>query len=146
MPNKKIFLAAPISGFHESNEYESFRVVMTNLISYLRGKGHSVYSEIETVYDETCYDSPAKSATDDFLRISDCDTFLMLHPKRMQTSTFIELGYACALRKKLIIVGKNEDLPYLARGLKEAENHACIINPDKLDEDVFKQISDALVC
>ncbi|MCD8013696.1 MAG: nucleoside 2-deoxyribosyltransferase domain-containing protein [Lachnospiraceae bacterium] len=145
MSGRNIFLAAPISGFQEKKEYEDYRLMLTNLIAFLRENGHTVYSEIENVYDDTCYDSPGKSAMDDFSKISECDTFLMLHPKRMQTSTFIELGYACAKSKKLVIVGDMKDLPYLAQGLEESERDARIINQSDLNEVVFEWINDIMM-
>ncbi len=140
MIKPRIFLAAPISGFTNKNEYEIYRIKVLSLISFLRKAGYDVCSELESITDDTGYDSPSKSATEDFQRISQSDIFLMLHPQKMQTSTLIELGYACALKKRIVIVGNRSNILYLALGLQELSNPTIIIEANDLSEKVFTEI------
>jgi nucleoside 2-deoxyribosyltransferase len=124
----KIFLAAPISGFNNINEYKDYRNRVILLIEELR-KYFCVYSELEKVDNIETYDSPEQSVKKDFQAIEDSDVFLLLHPQKMQTSSFIELGYAYALNKKILIVSKKENLPYMALGLGTNKKKAIIVSP-----------------
>ncbi len=63
---------------------------------------------------------------------------------RMQSSSLIELGYACALRKKLLIVGTQNDLPYLVNGLTEPDYNSIIINSSEINDRIITEIMDAL--
>lgn len=144
MNNKKIFLAAPISGFAYENEYLEYRKKVLNLISFLRDNSFYVYSEIEGVTNKDSYDSPEISVKNDFNRINNSDIFLLLHPKKSQTSTLIELGYAYAKEKKIIIVGSTTVLPYLALGLPLSGANAHIIDLSDIDARAFLRITSAL--
>ena len=118
---KKVFIAAPISGYNNKSEYKLFRQFILLLIKELRLVGFVVCSEVEQISREDNYDSPTKSVNEDFSNIHSSDIFLMLHPKIMQTSTLIELGYACADHKTVVLVGKTDNFPYLAKGLVDSE-------------------------
>lgn len=113
---KKIFLSAPISGFNSDLEYNENREILIDLIKTIR-VNNSIYSEVENINNLCNYDEPGKSAQDDFKHIKESSIFILYHPKRMQTSSLIELGYAIALEKQIIIISKKEVLPYLALGL-----------------------------
>jgi nucleoside 2-deoxyribosyltransferase len=126
----KIFLAAPISGFDNIDEYKEYRNRVILLIKELR-KLFCVCSELEKVDNIETYDSPEKSVKKDFQAIEDSDVFLLLHPHKMQTSSFIELGYAYALNKKILIIAEKEELPYMALGLCTSERTAIIVSPQE---------------
>lgn len=134
----KIFLATPISGL-KSDDYSTYRSVLLHLVERLKAK-YEVYSELERVSDMSCYDSPEKSVMEDFRRIKEADIFLLHHPARMQSSTLIELGYACSQEKKIIIVGNKTDLPYLALGLPSAQLNTVIIETLEIDSDIIEKI------
>ena len=142
--NNRIFLSTPISGFSTEAEYQEYRKEALKLIAYLRENGYEVCSELEKVVGSGDYDSPAKSVSDDFNSIKENDYFLLLHPARMQTSSLIEFGYACAFDKKVVVVGRRKDLPYLVIGYEEYSKKAKIIEKDKLMEAVFPAILNAL--
>lgn len=126
---KKIFFATPISGFDNKEEYNDYRNNAIALLRLIRTK-YTACAEIEKIEDSSTYDSPGKSAMEDFKAIDDADAFVLLHPRRMQTSSFIELGYACRAGKKIIMVGKECDLPYLALGLCEWNSSIVHIDSD----------------
>lgn len=111
-----VFIAAPISGFKSDTAYQRFRANALALIELINRK-HSVTSEIIDISNSEDYGTPEESVEKDFKNIEISDLFLLIHPERMQTSSLIELGYACALNKPIIIVSKLSDLPYLSLGL-----------------------------
>jgi len=138
--NKSIFLAAPISGFKNETIYLKFREFIIELISSLRHEGFDVFSELEQILSVEDYDSPAESIEDDFTKIKSSDIFLMIHPFRLQTSSLIELGFAYACERKILIVGNRKDLPYLAIGLEESKVVTRIIDVKKINKSVIPKI------
>lgn len=142
--NNNVFLATPISGFSNENEYQNYRSEVLRLIDFLRKSGYKVCSELESVRGLSDYDSPGKSVEDDFESIKQNDFFILLHPARMQTSSLIEYGFACGQNKKIIAVGRKEDLPYLVVGYADISPESEIIDTRELNDEVFLQIVNTL--
>ena len=141
----KIFLAAPISAFDDENEYRKYRNIILSLILSLRQDEFDVYSEVEHVTEKSNYDSPAQSVKDDFEKIKKSDVFLLFHPKKAQTSALIELGYAYAMQKKVIIISRKELLPYLALGILSVCSAAIIIELcNEFGSEFYEEIKNAL--
>lgn len=145
MKNKRVFISTPISGFEDKAVYTKFREFIMNLIDSLRRNGFDVCSEIEQISNSGDYDSPSKSVEDDFFNIRNSDIFLMIHPSRMQTSSLIELGYACAYSKKIVIVGNKDTLPYLAKGLENSIFQTCILDVSEINKGIVPQISNIML-
>ena len=135
----KIFFAAPISGFEDESEYRKNRDKLLDIINRLR-INYEVYSEILNIGSLASYDEPGVSAVKDFNEISKSDVFNIYHPMNMQTSTFIELGYAVAKGKSIILIGDKDTLPYLALGLSKYNSSIKIISSSELNEKTFDQI------
>lgn len=139
---KNVFIATPISGFDNWDEYELFRSTVLHLIQVLRHHGYMVWSEIETVSTDTEYDSPEQSVIKDIKKIESSDMFILIHPRKMQTSTLFELGYAFSQSKEIIIIGKEENLPYMVKGLSVDGHYLQIIRSNNLDnKTIMKLIS-----
>lgn len=138
-----VFLSTPISGFFDENEYLKYRKTVLKLIERLR-EDYDVYSEIEQVVKIDDYDSPEKSVKDDFARIEANNIFVLLHPAKIQTSSLVEFGYACALRKKIVIVGNKKDLPYLVIGYERYCSEAIVVEIDSLTDADFEKICNAI--
>lgn len=130
----KVFIATPISGFNNQSIYNRYRTNILKLIDILYKMNFKVISEIERINEIGCYDSPNKSVKNDFNNIKECGYFIIVHPYKMQTSSLIELGYACALEKKIIIIANKNDLPYLALGFEDYSSSIKIINIDSINE------------
>lgn len=139
----KVFFAAPISSFKNQLDYKNNRENLMNLINQLSSK-FQVYSEISSIELLASYDEPGESAKKDFNEINESDVFIVYHPMNMQTSTLIELGYAIAKEKKIIVIGKTEILPYLALGLSQYSSDIKIIPSSTLDESLCRQIEMAI--
>ena len=137
---KKIFISAPISGFGDDLTYKKFREFILKLIVLLRCYNFDVCSELELISHDSDYDNPTKSIENDFEKIKSSDIFLMVHPQKMQTSSLMELGFACAFSKKIIIVGNKTHLPYLAQGLESSNLSAHILDVKKIDDSIMPKI------
>ena len=139
-----IFLAAPISGCASESEYHTVQTSVMNLIRALRSSGHRVLSELEDISGTDSYDTPGASVLLDFGQILASDVFIMFHPRRMQTSALIELGFAYAHNKTIIMVSPEGALPYMAMGFPEVNPQVHIIASNSLDEDTISQINGVL--
>ena len=126
MSKMKIFIDSPISGYSDNEHYICYKKGVLNLIKELR-KDHIVYSETEKISDINSYDNPGKSALKDFCKIQESDVFILVHPAKMQTSTFIELGYDIAHNKRIVIVSEKNNLPFLTLGLCDIFNNVRIV-------------------
>ena len=139
MNKMKIFLSAPISAFRDEVKYHEYRLLLLGLLDFLREE-YEVYSEIEKISGLSSYDEPGKSAIDDFRRITESDVFMLHHPARMQTSALIELGYAFAKGKKIIMIADPNDLPYLALGLSTFSSSVRIVASSELNKQTISEI------
>ena len=143
MNRKKIFLATPMSGFRDAEVYAAYRERLLELINAL-SEHYEVYSEMQRSPTEDAFESPETSVREDFHEIEVSDYLLLLHPCRMQTSTLMELGYACALKKPLVIVGEAENLPYMALGLKKPTYNGILIESSEISPETISKIITAL--
>lgn len=143
MSKLTIFLAAPMSGFKDELQYKKNR---KNLIAFIKklNKKFPVYSEILHIQSMDSYDDPGQSAKKDFDEISRSDVFIMYHPMHMQTSTLIELGYAVAKQKKIILIAQPDMLPYLALGLSSYSSDIRVVPSSELNGDVVNQVETIL--
>lgn len=139
MNKLKIFIATPISSFSNNKEYLNFRYIIMNLVSELR-KDFCVYSEIEEFVKMNSFDEPAKAISKDFDNILISDFFILIHPSKMQTSTLIELGYAFAHKKNIIIISSKNDLPYLALGMSEIIDNVFFLECADINNDIVDKI------
>ena len=138
-----IFLATPISAFTDPTEYDAFRQNVIRLIAALHDR-YSVYCEIERVADSDDYDTPAEAVIKDFGKIDESDIFMLVHLKKCQTSAFMELGYAYARGKEIVLVGPKEALPYMALGLDVPGHTARMIEVERLDDEAIRNITERM--
>lgn len=143
MNKLKIFIAAPISAFQGEEQYILYRKSVLLLVETL-ADNYEVYCELQKILDIESYDTSQDSLKKDFNAIEESDIFILLHPMRMQSSSLVELGYACALKKKLLIVGEKNDLPYLVSGLIEPDFNSIIINSPEINDKIIIKIIDAV--
>lgn len=143
MRKYKIFLATPVSGFQNESQYASYRKSVLSLIDALSER-YTIHAEIQEITGTELYNTPEESLRMDFAAINEADVFILLHPMRMQTSSLIELGYACALKKKMLIVGETGNLPYLVFGLTAPEYNASIIHTSTVNEETIAKIMNLL--
>lgn len=119
----KIFLSTPIAGFGNELEYKKYRKWLLEIHKQLCEKygEKNVVAAFFSAKDYDSYDSPSTSAKEDIYGIESCDVFVMFYPVKNPTSALVELGYALAQNKKILIVSPKVDvLPYMVQGFHEA--------------------------
>lgn len=135
-----IFLSTPISCFEDKNELSNYKQSIKLLLKELK-KEHDVCSEIESIYEESDYDTPEKSIVTDLEAVKKCDFFVFHYPKKVSTSALIELGFAIACNKTIIIITPTiSTLPYLAIGIRAQCPNSQIIQSKTLDHECIKKI------
>ena len=144
MDKIKVYVAAPISGFQDDRIYYDYRKQILKMIEHISDIC-LISSEIQGITSSCEYDSPESSVEKDFQAIDASDVLLLLHPTRIQSSSLIELGFACAKNKKIIIVGDKYDLPYIARGLEKSSYKAITLSTSHLSDIVIEQIKEAII-
>ena len=144
MNKLKIFVAAPISSFSDKDQYKCHRNGIIEMIKALR-KDNTVFSEVERLSNLDSYDDPGASVLEDFDKISKSDIFILVHPVKMQTSTLIELGYALAHEKNIIIVSNEFCLPFLAQGLCSVNENVILIKSAEINDDTINKVSSSIL-
>lgn len=140
----KLFIATPISSFKIKEEYIAYRKKVVQLISELR-KDHSVICELDEINSKEEYDSSVESLKKDYTAISNCDAFILHYPTPTPTSALIELGFAIALNKRIIIVTPNKtQLPYLVQELDFFGKNYFIIESNHLENVTTRRIVEIL--
>jgi hypothetical protein len=121
-----VFIATPIASFTDKKEYNSFRIKIKALAKKLQ-KNVNVISKILNISNASNYDPPSLSAKNDFRDIDNSSFFVLIYPQQMPTSALVELGYALALKKKILILTVSQDvLPYMLKELDEAYSNVQI--------------------
>ena len=135
----KIFLATPIAGFESQAELHKYKEEIVQLVSRLKTKG-TVWAEVDKMFSAEDYDCPQYSLITDLKHITEADIFILHYPKKIVTSALMELGFAVALKKKIIIITPEKSiLPYLALGLTK-ETNTVIVESKNLSDECIKRI------
>lgn len=136
----KIFLSTPISCYKGDMELQNYKKNIYPLISSLQ-KEHDVCSEIQDINNKSDYDTPEKSISMDLKSIQECEAFILHYPQQVPTSALIELGFAIAFNKKIIIITpKSSMLPYLALGVPTKSPESAIFESDCFDTPLVQTI------
>ena len=140
----KIFLSIPISCFDNASELQKYKADVSSLIATLK-ENHSVCSEIESISDDSDYDTPEKSISTDLDSIRECDIFILHYPKKVPTSALIELGFAIAFNKRIVIITPQKNiLPYLVNVISAINNESLIIESTIIDDELVQKIDSLL--
>lgn len=124
MKKIKLFISAPIAGFENEEEYMEYRDKVVNLVEDIKRAVSikDIYSAISEVNSVDAYDSPVQSAIQDLSALRESTHFILFYPKKVPSSALVELGYALAEKKKLLlIVNTRKDLPYMVQGFEHVE-------------------------
>jgi len=113
----KIFIATPMSSLTEEEYYE-LQELMERISQF---SVNEIYAEIIN-YEKDNYIEPKEALEQDLKEIDSCDRFILIYPKEVKSSIFLELGYAIAKEKDIVILTKNKKLlPYLTHDLNIEE-------------------------
>lgn len=121
-------------------ELQNYKKSIYPLLSSLQ-KDHDVCSEIQDINKKSDYDTPEKSILMDLKSIQECEVFILHYPMQAPTSALIELGFAIAFNKKIIIITpKTSMLPYLALGVPTKSPESAIIESNCLDMSLVQTV------
>lgn len=115
---KKVFLAGPFKGIVNPNTGvidESEKQKILNLISFFEAKGFSVHNAHKREEWGRVYMSPEECTETDFNEIASCDLFVGFPGSPPSPGTHIEIGWASALQKPIILL------------LEEGREYACLV-------------------
>lgn len=118
----KIFLAAPFKSLVDETTnvmFEKEKNQIETLVTLLEEKGYAVHNAHKREKWGKEFMPPEQCTEIDFVEIENCDLFIAFPGKPPSPGTHIEIGWASALKKKIVIlIHENiEDYAYLVRGL-----------------------------
>ncbi|WP_251861488.1 nucleoside 2-deoxyribosyltransferase domain-containing protein [Clostridium sp. Marseille-Q2269] len=130
--NKRVFLAAPFKGTIKKNTSimeDQEKSKIKNLILFLEEKGWVVDNAHKREKWGENFMSPDQCTKLDYNAIKECDLFIAFPGLPVSPGTHIEIGWASAMGKKIIILlsEKEENYAYLIRGLHTVGNVHYII-------------------
>ncbi|MCP1191408.1 nucleoside 2-deoxyribosyltransferase [Priestia flexa] len=124
--SKKMFLAGPFkslvdskTGIMENHEKQK----LLNLISFFETKGFSVHNAHKRESWGKDFMTPEECTEIDFKEISTCDLFVAFPGSPASPGTHIEIGWASALNKPIILLlEEGKDYAFLIKGLGTVAN------------------------
>lgn len=114
----ELFVSAPMAAFDTEKEFQSSRNAIFDIVRNIKKtcNFNSVFyagNEIESLGD---FKSEDMSVVEDYDACYRSKYFVLIYPKKIATSALIELGWAMAHKKPIIIFTKSrDDLPFLAK-------------------------------
>lgn len=144
---KKIFLAAPFKSLvdEKTNKMENnSKNQIVALIAYLENKGFSVHNAHKREAWGENFMPPAQCTQIDYGEIEKCDILIAFPGNPPSPGTHIELGWASALKKRIIILIKDdfENYAYLIRGLHKVADVTYILY--RTEEDYYRELENLL--
>lgn len=140
--SNQLFISTPISTFSQVEllQFENWcRGLETKLKDEFDGLG--IYCAILGLMNSSDFDNPETSVRKDLEALSSCSGFVMLYPKKVASSVLIELGYAIALKKPILIIthARNE-LPHLTKGLEISAERVKILEVKSIQNESLSHI------
>jgi len=118
----RVFVAVPMAALQTQAERDDIKSKVGHLIQKLEHKhGLSVYCAYTTVQGQ--FDFGRKAAVECFREIRKCRYFVAILTEKMPTSAYVEIGYALAARKDVLLLHTHGALPYL---LEEIESSGLL--------------------
>ncbi|MBD5574782.1 5-hydroxymethylcytidine 5'-monophosphate nucleosidase subunit BcmB [Clostridium botulinum] len=135
--SKRVFLAAPFKGTIKEKQSimkEQEKKRIEDLILFLEEKGLEVDNAHKREEWGANFMSPDQCTKLDYDAIKECDLFIAFPGVPVSPGTHIEIGWASAMGKEIILLlaEKEENYAYLIRGLHTVSNvHYIIYNEEK---------------
>lgn len=140
----KLFLATPISSLPDPEAFAAYRESVARLAAALQ-KEHTVFCELAGLEALGQYVSPRHSFQRDISALDACDALILHYPAPTPTSALIELGYAVAANKAVLLLTPDRSrLPYLVQELDEARERCRIIESADLGAETGQRILEFL--
>ncbi|KPF61851.1 hypothetical protein IP88_15345 [alpha proteobacterium AAP81b] len=116
-----IFIAAPMSVLN-AQDYRDLQRTITELIARVKNipSVDAVYFAGANIAAPAEFSDPTSAIAADMEALDRCDVFILYYSAPAATSALVELGYALARRKRVLIVAPDESiLPFLIRNMTE---------------------------
>lgn len=119
----KIFVSVPMEGFLNNDDYKGAHEFSEKLSLKVQAQGKEIYCASCDINEPSKFESPVTGASEVFERIAQSKYFVLVLGKRVATGSLVELGFALAKNRRIVIFFKEgEDpetktLPWLIRGI-----------------------------
>ncbi len=129
---KRVFLAAPFKALVKNESklmQDSDRKKIEELISFFEEKGYLVHNAHKREAWGEKFMEPEECTYIDYHEIEKCDLFVAFPGIPASPGTHIEIGWASAFRKKIVLIlcENQENYAYLVRGLNSVSDVKYIV-------------------
>ncbi len=116
-----VFISFPIAAMPDKTKRRAINDFANSLESELNKLGYKKNFNASLHFsDKHEHQAPKVAAKIDFTALDKSRNFLLIYPEKLPTSALIELGYALAAGKNIIMCSDDiHTLPFLARGFNE---------------------------
>lgn len=113
---KSVFISSPMNSSTD-DEYKELRC---NILSLCKKMNTLDFSKViypgESIESKADFDGESKAINSNFKKMKSAECLLAIYPKNIASSVLVEIGYAIALTKKIVIFTKNKNkLPFMLR-------------------------------
>lgn len=131
-----LFISSPMASI-KKEQYPEFR---NNVISVKQSiEKYCDFSEIfypgEEIPCQDNFDGDLKAIEVNFSRLKECEYMLVIYPRKLSSSSLLEIGYGIALSKKIVVFcPKREVFPYMFQSADKKINNINIIEYKNINE------------
>ena len=132
---KSIFVSSPMNSSKTDDEYKEMRMNILSIVDNLKGIGfNKVTYPGETIKSKDEFEGESRAINENFKELKSVECVLVIYPSNVGSSVLIEIGYAIALTKKIVIFTRNKNkLPFMLREAQTMSN-VKIFEYKKFDE------------
>lgn len=139
-----VFISAPMNTLN-SAQYENQRIYMLEIVDALKKIGFTkVMCPAADIKDKEHFEGKTKCVINNFKNLKQSECFVLIYDIARPSSSLIELGYAIALCKKIVIFYKKE-LPFLVQKASENIPHVHSVeykNISMITQEIFRDKMD----
>jgi hypothetical protein len=107
-----VYICAPMASIDDA-EYKNLRKYLLTLDYILKSVGfRNVYCPIFDIEEQKNFDGNTKAINNNFMKLKQVDSMLIIYPKKAPSSILVELGYGIALCKRMVVF-YGEGLPFM---------------------------------
>lgn len=138
-----LFISTPISSYKSEEDFSRLRAWLYTLAKKIATSIPQcpVFCAACEITSPTHTDDPVESVKRD-LQILDASThFVLVFPEKLASSALIELGYALAKKKPVLIIAPSSSaLPFMALGLGNSDYNVSVKTTDPLSDKAIESI------
>lgn len=114
---KSVFISAPMNSCESNDEYKTLRTHILKLKILLMKQGISeVIYPADTIETKEDFDGEVSVINSNFCKLKSVKCLIAIYPTPIPSSVLMEIGYALALSKNIIVFTKNRRaLPFMLR-------------------------------